>query len=537
MLGPPKARGLDQPVTRSLEELVAPDNFYRHLAAKLDLSFVRDWVADCYAARGRPSIDPVVFFKLQLVLFFEGIRSERQLMRVVADRLSLRWYLGYTLDEPLPDHSSLTRIRERLGLPVFQRFFAHVVELCQQAGLVWGRELLFDSTRVRANADVDSLVPRWYLRAKAHLDDLFVGNGSAPASGMGPDADGAADAPLAEGDRGTSAGAPGAVAEPDAPGRLPFAGEPAAEAQLGAMNQAVWRLLDRLRLDPDRPTTRGYHRTSDDWESTTDPNAAPMRSGAGGLAVLGFQDHYVVDGGKARIILQALITPADVMENIPMPDLLWRVRFRWKLHPRRVIADTRYGTIDNIRLLEDAGIKAYVPLPDFDGRTAYYGPSRFRYDAERDEYRCPQEQPLPRYTAKHTEGGVMYRADAATCNACPVKAACTPSTRGRSLRRSIYTPYLERVRAYHDTPAYQKAMRKRQVWVEPLFGEAKEWHGLRKFRLRGLWKVNCEGLLVAAGQNLKRWLSRTGWGRRYGPAGRGLLALPHGAARCRRSAD
>ena len=62
-------------------------------------------------------------------------------------------------------------------------------------------------------------------------------------------------------------------------------------------------------------------------------------------------------------------------------------------------------------------------------------------------------------------------------------------------------------------------MRKRAVWVEPLFGEAKDWHGLRRFRLRGLWKVNCEGLLVAAGQNLKRWLTKTGWGRRHGPLG------------------
>ncbi len=63
MLGPPKVCCLDQPVTVSLEELVAPDHFYRHLAATLDLSFVRDWVADCYAVRGRPSIDPIVFFK------------------------------------------------------------------------------------------------------------------------------------------------------------------------------------------------------------------------------------------------------------------------------------------------------------------------------------------------------------------------------------------------------------------------------------------------------------------------------------------
>jgi transposase len=137
MLGPPKLRLLDQPVTVSLEDLVPADNFYRFLDAKLDLSFVRTWVQDCYAERGRPSIDPVVFFKLQLILFFEGLRSERTLMETVALNLAHRWYLGYRLDEPLPHHSSLTRIRERLGLPIFQRLFAHVVQLCQRAGLVW----------------------------------------------------------------------------------------------------------------------------------------------------------------------------------------------------------------------------------------------------------------------------------------------------------------------------------------------------------------------------------------------------------------
>jgi transposase len=108
----------------SLEELVPADHFYRHLDRVLDLSFVRDLVQDRYAVGlGRPSVDPVVFFRLQLVMFFEGIRSERLLMRTVADRLSVRWFLGYNLDEPLPDHSSLTRIRTRYGLAVFRRFF------------------------------------------------------------------------------------------------------------------------------------------------------------------------------------------------------------------------------------------------------------------------------------------------------------------------------------------------------------------------------------------------------------------------------
>src|SRR5215470_4671119 len=117
-------------VAVSLEALVPQDHFYRHLHRTLDLSFVRELVQETYAAAGRPSVDPEVFFRLLLAIFFEGIRSERLLMRHAADRLSVRWYLGYDLDEPLPDHSSLTRIRARYGLEVFRRFFEAIVEQC-----------------------------------------------------------------------------------------------------------------------------------------------------------------------------------------------------------------------------------------------------------------------------------------------------------------------------------------------------------------------------------------------------------------------
>jgi len=119
---------------------------------------VREVVRPLYAYGGRPSVDPVVFFKLQLVMFFEDLRSERQLMGVVSDRLSVSWYLGYDLQESLPDHSSLTRIRERFGLEVFRRFFERIVEECVDAGLVWGEELFFDATKVEANASMESLI-------------------------------------------------------------------------------------------------------------------------------------------------------------------------------------------------------------------------------------------------------------------------------------------------------------------------------------------------------------------------------------------
>jgi transposase len=151
-----RAFGPLPPVT--LEDLVPPDHFYRHLERSLDLAFVRDLVREAYVDVGRPSID-VVFFKLQLILFFRELRSKRQLMRDVADRLSRRWYLGYDLTESFPDHCSLTRIRERYGLGVFRRFFEAIVEQCLQAGLVWGKELYIDATKIAADAALTSLHP------------------------------------------------------------------------------------------------------------------------------------------------------------------------------------------------------------------------------------------------------------------------------------------------------------------------------------------------------------------------------------------
>ena len=91
MLGPAKGRRVDQPVLASLDALVPANHFYRLLESKLDLTFVRALVRGAYKDGGRPSIDPVVFFKLQLIMFFEGIRSERQLIEIASLHLAHRW--------------------------------------------------------------------------------------------------------------------------------------------------------------------------------------------------------------------------------------------------------------------------------------------------------------------------------------------------------------------------------------------------------------------------------------------------------------
>jgi transposase len=533
MLGPPKVLQRDELFLSSLEQRLPATNVYRLVEQTLDLACVRDWVGDLYAERGRPSIDPVVFFKLHLIMVLEGIRSERQLMATADLNLAHRWYLGYGFDEPLPDHSSLTRIRQRLGVETFHRLFERVVELCQKAGLVWGKELFFDGTKVRANADIDSLTPRFAQAAREHVTALFGRDvvtepASTPAVSL-PAALAEETPPPSE----VAVETAGKLApqQPEADGHAPrpvsFSGDAATDQRLAAEHQARWKLLEERKLDPNRPPSGspgGYRRITDLRVSTTDADATPLNKSESGK--LGYHDHYVVDGGKARIIVGMVVTPADVQDNQAFLDLLDRARFRFHLHVRRAIADSKYATFENLRALEQRGIRAYMPIVEYRNTGRFFRQPDFAYDAATDSFRCPQGETLV-YRATHYEKGVtIYQAPDATCAACPLRPRCTDGTTGRKVTRPFDEDLRERTRALQTTEAYKKALRKRQVWVEPLFGEAKDWHQLRRFRLRGLDNVNIQGLLVATGQNLKRLLATNKRGHRPAGAPRAWLPIP-----------
>jgi transposase len=283
-----KVRNLKTYTSFSLEILVPKNNFYRQVEKCIDLSFVRDLFGHVYSAFGRPSIDPVVFFKLQLIGFFEGIRSERQLMETVSLNLAHRWFIGYDLDEDVPDHSSLSKIRERYGLKVFQHFFEQIVELCVDAGLVWGEELYFDSTKVDANAAINNMINRTESEAEQHIKELW---------------------------------------------------------KFGEESASTETLQDLVeKYNGDRLTglhKPSYKRITDEKVSLTDPDAAPMWGQGGGSAVLGFRDHYIVDGGKARIILSALVSPTSIMDNTPLLDLVDWTCSRWLLEPKIAVGDAK----------------------------------------------------------------------------------------------------------------------------------------------------------------------------------------------------
>lgn len=182
--------------------------------------------------------------------------------------------------------------------------------------------------------------------------------------------------------------------------------------------------------------------------TTIDPDAC-LTGHVGSTARMGYKVNYAVDGGKARVILTALVTKADLKDNQPMLDLIWHTTFRWKLRPHHVTGYSVYGTIPNVKAVEQAGIKAYMPVIDYTwGKRALFRKDEFTYDAERD-------------------------------------VGCYPA--GETLKKPPGAPSSEKPSSSHE---------------------------MERMRLRMLERVNCEALITASGQNVKRLLTFGGRGPR-----------------------
>ena len=177
----------------SLRDLVPDDHVLARVEQVLDLSWLRAEVRECYAAdgTGRPGIDPKAAVRLMLAGFLLGIVHDRRLLREAQVNLAIRWFAGYGLHETLPDHSSLTRIRQRWGAERFRRIFVRTVQVCVAAGIAKGEVVHIDSSFIRADVSWDAI-------ARRHVESVEASNGeAAPARGGDGDASPSAPKPAA----------------------------------------------------------------------------------------------------------------------------------------------------------------------------------------------------------------------------------------------------------------------------------------------------------------------------------------------------
>ena len=427
----------------SLDALVPAEHLVRRLAT-VDLSWVRPATAGHYSHTGKPSVDPVVVARLLILGFLYNIDSERQLMRDVQVNLAYRWYLGYDLDEAVPNHSVLSKARRRLGVAFFQRLFAYIVDSCRQAGLIQGDNLLLDSTLVDANASLDSITTLRYKPAEywrqleQHCD--------------------------------------GSDLEDDQ--------------------------IDQAPMGHKRPREK---RTCDEKYSPTDPEAS-LVSRPGQKARLRYKTHFAVDDAEG-IVTAVASTSGAADDTSVVPELLDR-HFQSCPQPHRAIADHLYGSQDCLEYLQKQGIETVIPLRQGGNKHGRFDKQQFAYDLQEDVFRCPAGQTLRRRRTQRKDRKAFYSCDSGICSACDLRDQCVGSADPNACRQvtRFDSPYADKASAACSSQLGRRLLRKRQTCIEGLFGQAKNNHGLRRARWRGRANMYIQSLLTAIVLNVKKLL-------------------------------
>jgi transposase len=459
-------------ISFDLDSQVPRNHILRRIAEAVDFSFVKELAKPYYSHTGQPSVDPEVLFKLSLLGYLFQVVSERQLCEEASLNLAWRWFLGYELDEPLPDHSVLTKARRRFGVKVYEQFFARVVKLCEARGLIQGKTLFVDSTLVAANASRQSIRSRTLLR-----------------------------------ELGSSR----------------------------AYVHKVWHANEeQAEKDPVQRTRPGRGETNREVVSRTDPEAQIVAR-PGRPRQLAHKVHLAVDAGRERVVTAVETRAATEGDGQATAALLDRHHQAVGRAAAELVADSGYTTDETHEACAGRGVQPVLASIQRSGRRGAFPSEDFEYVAESDHYICPAGQVLRPSFARQDRRTTVYTAAVGTCAACPLKAQCAPGKKERRISRRWNQSLWEGTAAYSRSRRGRRLLRRRGAVIEPVIGDLKTKHGLARAQFRGRQNLQIQALLTASVLNLKalvRWrpVAQAGWAAMPAQALTGrLLKLVHRA--------
>jgi transposase len=416
-----------------LETRVRKDHPLRKIKELIDFEFIYKEVEKTYGKKGNVSVPPPVILKLMLLLILYNVRSERELMETLPERLDWLWFLGYTIESSIPDHSVLSKARKRWGEKVFKQFFERIVVQCVEAKLVDGSKIFMDSSLIDADASNNSVVDTHSL--KRHLNEQYR------------------------------------------------------------------ELEKRLEDTSDPPKALVNNR----YVSTTDPDASIVRHG-GGKAKLRYKTHRAVDGLR-EVITAVTVTPGVIDDGHEMGSLIKEHENNTDSKVTTVVADSKYGTKENLMLCCDKGIQAHVPaikaiMSTTSSRTGIFPEERFIYHKENDTYTCPAGKVLKKRTVYKDKQNIEYAAPKKDCAVCSLRDQCTRAKGPRTVQRHVRQEELDRMLALTKTCTAKRDIKTRQQLMERSYARSTRF-GFDRTRWRGLWKVAIQEYLVSAIQNIE----------------------------------
>ena len=430
----------------TLEDLVPSEHLVRKIESAIDFEFIRAKVSHLYCPdNGRPALDPVMLFKMILLGYLFGVRSERQLMREIQVNTAYRWFLRLRLTDQVPDASTISQNRRRrfADSSIYQEIFDEIVLQAMKQGLIDGQALYSDSTHLKANAN------------KNRFERIQVQQSTVDY--------------LAELDQAVDA-------ERAKQGKKPLS-----------------RDNDRANKEPKTRTIK---------QSTTDPDSGYMVRDEKPKGFF-YLDHRTVDG-KHGLILDTHATAGNVADSSPYLARIDRVLQRFGLKPGWVGLDAGYYSASLCHGIEQRGINAVMGYRRPSHKEGYFYKRQYTYDPIANSYTCPNGQVI-HYSNTNRLGYHEYRSDQTQCQACPHKAQCTQSANSTKLiTRHIWRDAQDRADARRLTDIGKQIYARRKETVERSFADAKQLHGHRYARMRGLAKVAEQCLMAATAQNMKK---------------------------------
>ncbi len=446
------------------ESLVPEGHLLRKIDAAVDFNRIYEMVEALYSEdNGRPSIDPVVLFKMVLIQHLYGLPSLRRTAEEIRANICYRWFLGYTLQEETPHFSTVSyNFCHRFTTETVDHIFAWILEEISRAGYLSPSAVFIDGTHIKANANVkkklEAEIPVASKRyAKELMDEVN--------------------------------------ADREAHGKKPFEdddeNDPPAAPKKRRDNTSRKKLARRKKEAKKTKTVT---------QSVTDPDS--------GLFVKGdhkrqfaYEAHTACDANG--FVLETVVTAGNVHDSVAFDDVYDKVTEAFP-EIETIVADAAYKTphickkvFDDQRVLSTA----YKRPQTMRGGHEWW---KYVYDEYYDCVICPEYQPL-QYSTTNRDGYREYKSDPRLCAICPTRELCTHAKdHVKTVQRHIWKDYEELADDARCTPEYQALYAKRKETIERVFADAKEKHAMRYTQYRGLAQVTKWVRLKFAAMNLKK---------------------------------
>ncbi len=445
-----------------LEDLVPSDHLLRKIDESINFEKIYEFVEELYCEdNGRPSIDPVVLFKMVLIQHLYGLPSLRRTAAEVEVNVAYRWFLGYSLTEETPHFSTLSyNFRHRFTAETADQIFNWVLNEIAEAGYLSPSAVFIDGTHIKANAnnkkkiqeEVPEAAKRYAKELMKEIDEDREEHGKKPFDDGNDDNN-----------------------KPSKPNK----------------NTSKKKLARRKKM---KTVTK----------STTDPDSGMFVKGDH-KRQFAYEAHTACD--EHGYVLETVVTPGNVHDSVAFDDVYDKVTERFP-EIEAVVADSAYKTPHICKKVFDDGrtlSTAYKRPQTMEGGHEWW---KYVYDEYYDCIICPEYQAL-NYSTTNRDGYREYKSDSEICKNCQTRHLCTHSKDCvKTVTRHIWKDYEELADDARYTPKYADLYKKRKETIERVFADAKEKHAMRYTPYRGLAQVSIWVRLKFAAMNLKKFAKR-----------------------------